>query len=239
MSPEPDVLEVAELDFVLEPLRWRFAETHAVAIASHWAALRKEKPETFNGRVLLLRRRELRQRPGGRVTLTGVFFEADYADFVAWRDFGHPGEPVENCFSMAALRSAEGAFLLGEMASHTMNAGKIYFPAGTPDPSDVFAGRVDLDASARRELMEETGIDAGTATVRRGWTVVIGDQRIACMKEVTLPMLAEDAKARIEAFLAEESHPEFARMHIVRRMSDIDRERTPDFVTAYIEAAFE
>jgi hypothetical protein len=45
---------------------------------------------------------------------------------------------------MAALRGADGAFLLGEMAPHTTNGGQIYFLAGTPDPSDVFDGKVDL-----------------------------------------------------------------------------------------------
>ena len=80
-----------------------------------------------------MRRREIVRRADGALRLAGVYFETDYADFVAWRDFGHPGEPVENCFSMAALRSADGAFLLGEMAAHTVNAGRIYFPAGTPD----------------------------------------------------------------------------------------------------------
>jgi len=238
VSGAPHVLEVAELDFVLEPSRWRFAETHSVAIASHWAKLKKEKPAVFNGRILLLGRRELRARADGLVKIAGAYFEADYADFIAWRDFGWPGELVENCFSMAALRSAEGAFLLGEMAPHTMNAGKIYFPAGTPDLSDVFDGRVDLEASARRELMEETGVAAGAAEVRRRWTAVFSDRRIACMKEMTLPMLAEDVKARIDAFLSRDPHSELSRMHIVRRMSDVDRARTPDFVVAYLEAAF-
>jgi len=238
VSTAPRLLEVAELDFRLVRSEWAFARTHGVAIASHWARLKKEKPATFNGRILLLGGRALHDRPDGQATLSGAYFEADYADFLAWRHFGHPGEPVENCFSMAALRTADGAFLLGEMAAHTMNAGKTYFPAGTPDLNDVFGDRVDLEASARRELKEETGVDAGMAMARDGWTVVFADQRVACMKEILLPSTAVEAKAEIEAFLARDPHSELTRMHIVRGMSDIDRDRTPDFVAAYLKQAF-
>jgi 8-oxo-dGTP pyrophosphatase MutT (NUDIX family) len=84
-----------------------------------------------------------------------------------------PSAPtVEDCFSMAALRSSDLAFLLGEMAPLTCRAGRIYFPAGTPDPTDVFDGRVDLEASARRQLLEETGVDPSETVIAPGWTLV-------------------------------------------------------------------
>ena len=110
-----------------------------------------------------------------------------------------------------ALRCADGAFLLGEMAPHTVNGGQIYFPAGTPDPSDVFDGKVDLDASARRELLEETRVRAEEAIIGATWTVVFAGSRIACIKPMTLPLTADNAKARIEAFLAREARPELTR----------------------------
>jgi 8-oxo-dGTP pyrophosphatase MutT (NUDIX family) len=238
LSPPIRLVEVAELDFVLDPAPWRFATTHAANIAAHWAELRNAKPAIYNGRVLLMARRELAQRADGALRLTGTFFETAYADFVAWRAFGHPGERVDNCFSMAALRSADGAFLLGEMAPHTMNGGQIYFPAGTPDPGDVFDGKVDLDASVRRELLEETGLKADEAAIHPGWTVIFAAQRIACMKLMTLPVAAHEAKARIDAFLALDPHSEFSRMHIVRGPDDIDEERTPPFVAAYLRSTF-
>ena len=111
---------------------------------------------------------------------------------------------------------ADGAFLLGEMAQHTFNAGQIYFPAGTPDPTDIFDGKVDLEASARRELLEETGISADEASVAPGWTLVFTPQRIACMKLMTLAVPAATLKARIDAYLARDPHAELSRMHIVR-----------------------
>ena len=236
MRGEPSILEVAELDLVLEPQRWAFAEARREAIASHWAKLRQAKPAAYNGRVLLLGRRAILRRPDGALRLEGAFFEIDYADFVAWRDFGSPDE-VANCFSMAALRSADGAFLLGEMAEHTVNAGKVYFPAGTPDPDDVFAGRVDLEASAKRELLEETGVSPDEAAIAPGWTVVFLGSNIACLKTMALPLAAEAAKARIEAFLALDPKAELKRIHIVRRPEDAP-ERTPPEVVAYLQATF-
>ncbi len=223
---------------MFEASRWAFAERQATRIAAHWARLRKVKPLLFNGRVLLLGRRAIETHFDGALTLKGVYFEADYADYVAWQDFGFPGEPVENCFAMAALRGADGAFLLGEMAPHTFTAGQIYFPAGTPDPADVFDGRVDLEASARRELFEETGVSADETENAPGWTLVFTPQRIACMKLMTLAVPIERAKARIDAHLALDPHAEFSRMHIVRSLHDIDESRVPVFVAAYLRAAF-
>jgi 8-oxo-dGTP pyrophosphatase MutT (NUDIX family) len=230
------IAQVAKLDFALEPAWWSFPMTHSAAIASHWAELRRTNPALYNGRILLLGRRELSRRADGALTLEGGYFEADFADYVTWRDFGFPGETVENCFAMAALRGVEGAFLLGEMSSHTLNSGRIYFPSGTPDLSDVFDGRVDLEASVRRELLEETGLSADSVAVAGGWTVVFAGRRIACMKEIALPIPAEKAKARIDAFLALDPLAELKRMHVVRRPGDVDPERMPDFVAAYIHA---
>ena len=238
MIEAPRIVEVAELDFAYEPAPWGFAEAEADRIAGYWADLCAKKPALFNGRVLLLARRELTQRAAGGLRFSGAYFETDYANYVAWRDWGHPGERVDNCFSMAALRGADGAFLLGEMGPHTLNGGQIYFPAGTPDPADLLDGRVDLDGSARRELFEETGLQADEASASETWTVVFQPWRIACMKAMTLAVPADQAKARINSFLRRDPLSELSRMHIVRRVEDIDEARTPAFVAAYLRAAF-
>ena len=238
MREHAHILEVGELDLRFEPSRWEFPDHQAAAIAAHWGRLIKSKPSLFNGRVLLLGQRLIEPGSDGLLKLSGVFFETDYADYVAWAAFGHPGERVDNCFSMAALRSDDGAFLLGEMAHHTYSAGQIYFPAGTPDPSDVFDGKVDLEASARRELLEETGLLASETNVAPDWTVVMTPQRIACMKLMTFPLSAERLKTRIEAFLARDPLAELARIHIVRDPYDIDETRVPIFVADYLRYAF-
>ena len=238
MSGAARILEVAELDFVLEPGPWPFAIQRAAEIADHWRKRVAAMPKLFDGKILLLRRHEFMAREGGGLCLRGAYTPVDFRAFLAWRDFGFPDAGVANCFSMAALRGADGGFVLGEMAAHTANAGQIYFPAGTPDMQDVAGGRVDLFAGARRELFEETGIAPGEAQFAPGWSVVCAPPRIACMKLARVETSAAALKARIEAFLAGDREAELALVHIVRAIGDIDAARTPTFVARYLEAAF-
>ena len=117
-------------------------------------AQQREKPQLWNGRVLLGAR--------SACSAAGVsapsYFETDFASFLAWRDWGFPDTDVFNGFGMGALRCADGAFVLGEMGQHTANAGRIYFPSGTPDLDDLSDGAVDIAGSVAREVEEETGL---------------------------------------------------------------------------------
>ena len=102
-----------------------------------------------------------------RAVLRGSFLETDFASFIAWRDWGFPETGVRNCFAMGALRARDGAYLLGVMGPHTVNAGKIYFPAGVPDLDDVVGDKVDLARNVAREVAEETGLQPGDIRRRR------------------------------------------------------------------------
>jgi hypothetical protein len=55
---------------------------------------------------------------------------------------------------------------------------------------------------------------------------------------MTLAIPADEAKARIDAFLARDPLAELTRMHVVRGAEDIDERRTPIHVAAYLRAAF-
>ena len=125
--------------------------------------------------------------------LSGAYSEVDFASFVAWRDWDFPDKSVRNCFAMAALRSADGAFLLGEMGAHTATAGQIYFAAGTPDRNDLVGDTVDLERGVMRELAEETGLTLADVVPEPGWTAVLHGQRTALMKIVE----ARDERRRI------------------------------------------
>jgi len=89
---------------------------------------------------------------------TASYFETDFASFLAWRDWEFPDREVFNGFGMARCAAADGAFVMGEMGGHTANAGRIYFPAGTPDLDDIKGDTVDIAGSVVREVGEETGL---------------------------------------------------------------------------------
>ncbi|MFO1135611.1 MAG: NUDIX hydrolase [Rhodoblastus sp.] len=232
MSEPAHIFRVARLEARVAPFDWDFARERAPEIAAHWAGMIAEKPALFDGRVLLGHTLEHRPNDGGE--LRAQYFETAFSAFMAWRDFGFPGFRVFNGFAMAALRAADGAFLLGEMAAHTANAGKSYFPAGTPDLDDVVGESVDLAGSVARELLEETGIDIAGAESDPVWTIVRLGPRIACMKPVRLKADADEIVARVSAFLSREKQPELAGLRIVRRMSDLDALVVPEFIRAYL-----
>jgi 8-oxo-dGTP pyrophosphatase MutT (NUDIX family) len=224
---------VDALDFRLKPGVWDFARDRAAEIAAHWRRRSAEQPRLFNGRVLMLGAHEYVVRADGSRALRGDFLETDFADFLAWREFGFPAGNACNGFSMAALRGSDGAFLVGEMAPHTASAGAIYFPAGTPDRQDLAGDVVDLEASARRELFEETGIRVEEVEIAPGWLVVHASGRIACIKAMRLKETADAAKTRVNATLAADPHPEFSRMHVIRDERDFP-DRMIEFVREYM-----
>ena len=126
----------------------------------------------WNGRVLLGRNPVF---AGAR--LSASYFETDFASFLAWRDWGFPDKDVFNGFGMGALRCADGAFVLGEMGQHTSNAGRIYFPSGTPDLDDIRDGAVDISGSVARELEEETGLAPDEYRSRAGLALRLSPAR--------------------------------------------------------------
>jgi 8-oxo-dGTP pyrophosphatase MutT (NUDIX family) len=226
---ELPIIPLTRLDLRYEPAPWPFAETRRVEIDAHFTKLRAEKPQMWNGRVLLLHRGEI---AGG--VLSGAYSEVEFASFIAWRDWGFPDTSVRNCFPMAALRSSDGAFLLGVMGAHTANAGRIYFAAGTPDPNDVVGDAVDLESGVMRELAEETGLMVPDVRPESGWTAVLDGQRIALMKIVEAGVNADALAERVRAFLSRQDQPELADVHIVRSLGDL-RPAMPVFVSAFLE----
>ena len=228
----PSVFHVDRLDLSFVPKPWAWAEKRRPEIDALFADLRRKKPALWNGRVLLMHRQVIE-----RGVLRGEFIETDYASFVAWKHQGRPHAEVRDCFSAAAIQSSDGAFLLGVMGSHTFNAGKVYFPCGTPDPDDIVGGKVDFEHSVRRELLEETGLAMDDFTLEPGWTMVVDGSLIGQIKVVRARESAKALHARILAFLAREKRPELADIRVVYGPGDFDQ-AMPRYVTAFLASRF-
>lgn len=223
------VVRLTRLAFTFTPRPWPFADARRAEIDQYFAGLRAAKPQLYNGRVLLLHQVDLINE-----MLSGSFFETDYASFLAWRDWGFPDPAVHNCFAMGALRATDGAFLLGVMGPHTANAGRVYFPAGTPDPDDVRPdGTVDLEGSVRRELGEETGLTPADYVMESGWSLVPAGPRFALFKLLQAHETADALRDRVRGHLAREAEPELADVHIVRGPADLGA-ALPPFNAAYL-----
>ena len=224
----PAFHRVTTFDLKVRPWSWPFAQARRAAIDAHFAAKQDEKPQIWNGRVLL----------GREPVFTGnnfsaSYFEADFASFLAWRDWGFADRSVFNGFGMGALCCADGAFVLGEMAQHTSNAGRVYFPSGTPDRNDLRGDRVDIAGSVAREVEEETGLSPSDYRADPVWDCVVSGPTIAMMRLLHVDCSGESLRERIESNLARQSQPEFAAVHLVRKQADLTADM-PSFVTAFI-----
>lgn len=232
MSSSQDVIRIETLDLSLGNYDWAFARERRAEIAAHFEAAQQQKPALWNGRVLLMH-----QRAFSGTTLRGQYFETDFANFMALRDFGFPDRSVANCFALGVLQGSDGGYVLGVMGGHTMNAGKVYFPGGTPDPNDIAGTRVDLEASVRREVEEETGLAPSHFEIDAGWHCVPGESLIALLKPMRAHETAERLRERIMDHIASEKEPELAGAAIVRSLTDL-HDRMPAFVQTFFRAIY-
>jgi hypothetical protein len=202
MMQTPPVFHIDSLDLCFTPKPWAFADERRAEIDAYFNALKREKPDVWNGRVLLMYDRAVENG-----VLRGQYLETDYASFSAWCHWDRPAAGVGDCFSAAAVMSADGAFLLGVMGSHTFNGGRVYFPCGTPDPGIIVDGKVDLSLSLRRELKEETGLDMTAFDVEPGWTMAVDGALIAQIKVLRSNETATALRERILENLAGDFDP--------------------------------
>ena len=221
---------VTALDLPVRAFAWPFAQGRRNEIDAHFAEKQRERPNIWNGRVLIGRNPVFSDQ-----RFVAEYFETDFASFLTWRDWGFPDRGVFNGFGMGALRASDGAFVLGEMAQHTANAGRIYFPSGTPDPDDVRDGAVDVAGSVVREIFEETGLAEKDYAAEPHWDCVVAGAAIAMIRLLNVDMDGEALCARIKSNLARQRFPELSSVHLVRVRADFTA-AMPRFVTAFLEA---
>lgn len=226
--------EIDAVDATVGPFDWPFPRDHAAEIEQYWQKMAAGRAGFFNGTVLLQHQGHV----DGRV-FTARYHKTEYKHFLGFLRLSHESPGIRNGFGMAALRAADGAFLLGEMGAGTANAGKIYFPAGTPDEGDIIDGRVDIAGSVLRELCEETGLKPDEVRFGAGFTAVLAHKRVAFMRPTTIDLPAREARDLIRERMRTLHEDELKDIVIVRPGDPLlDDPRLPDFMSAYLKRVF-
>jgi 8-oxo-dGTP pyrophosphatase MutT (NUDIX family) len=213
----PTIAVVAGFEMALGGDDWPFLNDRADDVAHCWAAESAANPALFDGRVLVAS--TLAVENG---IVRGRYLEVPFSALLYWRRLGFPSAGAFNCFGAAVACSRDGAVLLGVMAPHTANAGRIYFPCGTPDPGDIDGTRLDIERSILRELEEETGLGADVVQpTSRRW-LVRDDPIVCCARRIDVDLEATALETRVRAHLAADPHPELSDIIVARRRSDLD-----------------
>ena len=228
------VVRVAKVKLIIPSSKLPFEINHAAQIDTHWAKAVAEKPAMFDGRVHLA---------------TGYLVEGDalhvncvpgrFATLLYWRDVGHPDTTFRQVFGCVVPRSSDGAFLLGQMSANTSNAGRVYFPGGVIDESDVQGDQIDIDTNITREMEEELGLKPIDIPFALGYRVCVTDVAIAIGRILELPWPAEEARTRLLDTANAHGDGEIADLIIVRNPTDLDGLPVVPYAKAFIAGMLE
>jgi 8-oxo-dGTP pyrophosphatase MutT (NUDIX family) len=226
---EAKVIPLDRLECTVAPWSWDFTRDRRAEIDAFFAEQQSANPTLWNGRLLLLNKVAV-----AAGVMRASFFETDYASLIAGIAWRAIGREVRASFGVSALVSSDQVFVTGLMADDTRNAGMICFPSGSLEPADVVDGRVDFDASVRRELEEETGLAADDLDWDSGWYGVDASQRFPLFKIARARETAAALRERILANLARQSQAEFTDIYLVRNIEDI-HPAMPNWMVAFLE----
>jgi 8-oxo-dGTP pyrophosphatase MutT (NUDIX family) len=225
---------VAALEVRCVERNWPWAEANNAEIEAFWQAAKAEQPKMFDGPVFVFA--DIRVEDD---TCRAICFETRFSRLLYAKRTGFPDPHMVNGFAMGALRASDGAFLLGVMGPHTANRGQIYFPAGTPDPSDRRDdGTLDLLGSIKRELAEETGLQPREYELGKGWVLVRDGGRLAFLRPVRVDGAGHEVRARMLGRMRQMKEQELSDVYLAHGEGDIDEGRMPRFIQAFLRWAF-
>ena len=190
-----------------------------------WEVEVKKLSQSYNGLLYLTDPATLKL-DGSQ--LSACVRQTDYKSFLYWRYMGCPADKVD-IFGSSALVSSDGAVLLGEMASHTSNASKIYFCAGSLDEGDRVGDEIDIRVNIQRELSEETGYQFPLSSFDGEKMIVMAEGFVSVIKVLKLSETAEEIIAKANAFFASEENSELSRLVAIWNEADMPIEKMPRY----------
>jgi 8-oxo-dGTP pyrophosphatase MutT (NUDIX family) len=195
------------------------------AIEKNWARESAANPALFDGKITLLSTLAYRSR-----RLVGTCHSVRFATFLHWRKNGAI-EGAEHSFAQAVPVAADNHLIAGRMGEQTLNAGRVYFPAGSFEAEDFSSdGLVDPDRNMAREVFEETGIRLVGLPRDAHFHALSTQSGTVIFRRYYLEGPAEDVAARIRAFIAADPQAELEAPVIIRSADD-----RPEGLAPYVE----
>lgn len=213
--PRNVILPVDAVEVRLDPGPHPFARSNAAAIAENWRQETAANPALFDGAVVLLS--ELAYRDG---RLVGRCHAVNYSTFMLWRR-RRENSGAEHAYAHAMLVAGDNALVAIRMGPHTVNAGHVYFAAGSFEPIDFRDGLVDVDFNMIREVGEETGLDLSMAERGQRYHALSTASGTVIFRRYRVAEPADELARRITAFVAAETEPEIEGPVIIRHAGDL------------------
>lgn len=235
VEARPEIIPVSSCDLSVTDAPWAWAEDNASAVKRFWNKAIVDKPALFNGPVLVMGQHTLSDG-----CLTGEVYRTNYASFLYCKDKGLPADAgIRNVFGCAVVRSADGHLLFGRMAPYTATSGRVYPMAGTPDPDDIKDGKLDIEGSMQRELLEEAGLSTADATREPGYLLIedAGMSALCAVFDFDVP--SRDLKARMMAHIDLQDQPELDEIVVFRRAGFHVHHRMPGFARTLVQHLLE
>lgn len=213
--PRNVILPVDAIDVRLDPGPHPFALSNAEAIAENWRRETAANPALFDGTVVLLS--ELAYRDS---RLVGRCHAVNYSTFMLWRK-RRENSGAEHAYAHAMLVAGDNALVAIRMGPHTVNAGRVYFAAGSFEPVDFREGQVDVDFNMIREVGEETGLDLSAAQRGQRYFALSTASGTVIFRRYRVAESADALARRIRAFVDAEAEPEIEGPVIIRDAADL------------------
>lgn len=221
--PRGTIFRVDEVNVRFAPGPHPFVAGKEREIMRNWAAEKKERPALYDGEVALLsslRWRDLR--------LVGAAHIVRYSAFLYWRRL-RPVHDAEHCYVHAMPVSTDGALIAIRMAMGTISSGLAYFAAGSFEPEDFRAGRIDVEANMIREVREETGLEIAGNPVDPCFHALSLPQGTVLFRRVYLPGTANEIAVAIERYVrgSGDPHGEITGPVVIRSPDDLPEKLAP------------
>jgi 8-oxo-dGTP pyrophosphatase MutT (NUDIX family) len=212
--PRNVILPVDRVDVALDAAPHPFETANRAAIAANWQREILATPALFDGTVVLLSEFGYADR-----RLFGRCHAVRYSTFLYWRR-DRVGT-VAHAFAHPMLVTKDNALVAIRMAAHTVNAGRVYFAAGSFEPEDFPDGLVDPHGNMAREVLEETGIDISEARRGERHYALATERGTVIFRRYFLDESADEIAAGIRHFVSREAEPEIEGPVVIRGADDL------------------